>query len=108
MLGSYVRLEIAVGVLKQVYAIPRRALRENDRVWVRDAEGTLRIRDVEIVWRREREDDVLVRDGFQSGDLVVTTQLSSVVPGMPLAIREASEADAGDGGPDKSTTTSKP
>ena len=63
----------------------RRALRENDRVWVRDAEGKLRIREVRVLWRRE--DDVLVRDGFSPGDLLVTTRLTSVVPGMPLAIR---------------------
>jgi RND family efflux transporter MFP subunit len=85
LLGSYVRLKIAAGELEGVYAIPRRALRENQRVWVRDAAGTLRIRDVEILWRRT--EDVLVRDGFQAGDQVVTTNLTSIVPGMELAVR---------------------
>jgi len=85
LLGSYVRLAIEAGVLQEVYAIPRYALRENSRVWVRDAQGKLGIRRVDIVWRRQ--EDVLVRDGFSPGDELVTTHLASVVPGMPLDVR---------------------
>lgn len=88
LLGSYVRLRIESGTLHEVYAIPRKALRENDRIWVRNEQGQLAIRPVKIVWRRH--DDVLVRNGFQSGDELVTTHLASVVPGMPLRIREQS------------------
>jgi len=87
LLGSYVRVQIESTQLNDVYSIPRKALRENDRVWVRDAEGELAIRPVQIVWRRQ--DDVLVRNAFQPGDDLVTTHLSSVVPGMPLRIRAA-------------------
>ncbi len=86
LLGSYVRVQIESTQLNDVYSIPRKALRENDRVWVRDADGELAIRPVQIVWRRQ--DDVLVRNAFQPGDELVTTHLSSVVPGMPLRIRE--------------------
>jgi RND family efflux transporter MFP subunit len=86
LLGSYVRLAIDAGVRTDVYAIPRYALRENNRVWVRDKDGKLGIRDVQIIWRRP--DDVLVRDGFSPGDKLVTTHLASVVPGMPLDIRQ--------------------
>jgi len=86
LLGSYVRLRIESGTLRDVYSIPRKALRENDRIWVRNAQGQLAIRPIKIVWRRH--DDVLVRNGFESGDELVTTHLASVVPGMPLRIRE--------------------
>ncbi len=88
LLGSYVRLRIDSGTLEDVYAIPRKALRENDRVWVRNSDGLLAIRSVIIVWRRQN--DVLVRNGFESGDKLVTTHLASVVPGMPLRVREDS------------------
>lgn len=88
LLGSYVRMTIESGTLRDVYSIPRKALRENDRVWVRDAEGKLAIRPVTIVWRRQ--EDVLVRDGFSAGDQLVTTHLASVVPGMPLRVRTES------------------
>ena len=85
LLGSYVRLDIDAGVLRDVYVIPRRAVRENDRVWVRDGEGQLRIREVRIVHRRT--DDVLVGEGLATGDEVVTTLLTSPVPGMALDVR---------------------
>jgi multidrug resistance efflux pump len=86
LLGSYVRLSIQARRLDEVYAIPRYALRENSRVWVRDGLGKLRIREVDLVWRRQ--DDVLVRGAFATEDRLVTTHLASVVPGMPLDIRE--------------------
>ena len=89
LLGSYVRLSITARTLDDVYAIPRYALRENNRLWVRDAGGKLRIREVTIAWRRQ--DDVLVRGGFEPGDHLVTTHLASVVPGMPLDVRDADE-----------------
>ncbi|MCB9849852.1 MAG: HlyD family efflux transporter periplasmic adaptor subunit [Phycisphaerales bacterium] len=86
LLNSYVRLQIESGTLHDVYAIPRKALRENDRVWVRDTDGQLAIRPIDIVWRRH--DDVLVRHAFEDGDMLVTSHLASVVPGMPLRIRD--------------------
>lgn len=88
LLGSYVRMQIESGTLDDVYTIPRKALRENDRVWVRDAEGKLAIRPVKIVWRRQ--EDVLARNGFEKGDQLVTSHLASVVPGMPLRLRDQS------------------
>ena len=72
--------------MQDVCAIPRYALRENSRIWVRDAQRKLGIRKVEIVWRRQ--DDVLVRNDFVPGDQLVTTHLASVVPGMPLYVRQ--------------------
>ncbi|MHC5109218.1 MAG: efflux RND transporter periplasmic adaptor subunit [Planctomycetota bacterium] len=92
LLGTYVRLQIESGTIEGVYAIPRKALRENDRIWVRDANGKLAIRPVSIVWRRY--DDVLVRDGLKPGDQLVTTHLASVVPGMPLRVRPDSPESA--------------
>ena len=86
LLGSYVRLSITARTLDDVYAIPRYALRENNRVWVRDENAKLRIREVDIIWRRQ--DDVLVRGEFAAQDQLVTTHLASVVPGMPLETRK--------------------
>jgi hypothetical protein len=87
-----------------VYAVPRRALRENNRVWVRDAEGLLRIRKIDVLWRRL--DDVLARGGLEPDDLVVTTRLTSVIPGMPLDIREPDEPTSRPSVADNSETAS--
>lgn len=90
LLGSYVRLRIDAATLHDVYRIPRLALRENNRVWVRDAAGKLAIREVHVIWRRE--DDVLVHNGFSPGDVLVVTHLASVVPGIPLDVRDDDQA----------------
>lgn len=87
LVGSYVRVAIDAGVLSGVISVPRLALRENSRVWVRDGAGRLDIRDVEIVWRRQ--EDVLVRDGFAPDDQLIVTHLASVIPGMPLEVRDS-------------------
>ena len=85
VLGSYVRLKIEAGHMNDVYTIPREALRENERVWVRDAEGKLQIRQVQILWRREK--DLLVKNGFGMGEQVITSHLSNVLPGMVVRLK---------------------
>lgn len=104
LLDSYVRLKIDAGTLQDVYSIPRKALRENDRIWVRDADGKLAIRPVRVVWRRH--EDVLVRNGFEPDDRLIVTHLASVVPGMPLKIREESPATAATAGGAEGPTNS--
>ena len=88
LLGSYVRLEIEAGRFEGVYSIPRTALRENSRVWVRSSEGVIRIHPVEILWRRE--EDVLVANSFARGDRLVTSRLSRVMPGMRVRVLDES------------------
>jgi multidrug efflux pump subunit AcrA (membrane-fusion protein) len=86
LLESYVRLEIEAGNLREVYSIPRTAIRENSRVWVCTPENRLQIHAVDVVWRRE--EDLLVRNRIQSGDRLITSRLSSVLPGMELKVAE--------------------
>jgi RND family efflux transporter MFP subunit len=83
-LGSYVSLEIEAGVFEEIIAVPRFALRENNQVWTVDQEKRLHIRPVEVIWRRN--DDVLVRTAFPTGEQAITSHLSSVIPGMPVRI----------------------
>lgn len=80
LLNSYVRVVIDAGTLKDVVEIPRAALRENAQVWVRDAQGRLRIRDVDIRWRQP--DSVLVANRFAPDEQLITSRLAVVVPGM--------------------------
>lgn len=82
LLNSYVRVAIDAGVLDGVCEIPRTALRENNRVWVRDADGLLQIRDVDVLWRRR--DTVLVKDHFSQDEQLITSQLATILPGMPV------------------------
>lgn len=94
LVGSYVRLDIQAGAFEGVYSIPRTALRENSRVWVRTGEGKLQIKDVDVVWRQE--DDVLVTDAFEPGEQLITSRLSRVMPGMEVRARKSAPVLADD------------
>ncbi|MGB0714514.1 MAG: efflux RND transporter periplasmic adaptor subunit [Phycisphaerae bacterium] len=90
-LGSYVKLRLSAGVVDGVFPVPRKALRENDHVWVRDENGCFAIRSVDVVWRRHQ--DVLVRNGFEAGDTLIISHLSSAIPGMPLRTSETKSSE---------------
>ncbi len=70
------------GELSGVFAIPRKAFRDNGQLWVLTNEDTLDIRTVTPVWRDS--DFVYIRDGLASGERVVTGSLASPVNGMKL------------------------
>ena len=84
LLNSYVRVEIDAGTIRDVVEIPRIALRQNDQIWVRDAEGRLRIQDVDIRWRQP--DSVLVADPFAPDEQLIVSRLAVVVPGMRVRV----------------------
>jgi hypothetical protein len=84
-LGSYVRLEVPAGEVSDVIEAPRESLRENDQVWVRDAAGTLRFREVEVIWRGD--ESVLLRGAFEAGDELIVSYLSDPLPGLVLEVR---------------------
>lgn len=84
LLGSFLR---AVGEGRQIagaVALDRAYLRDDDTVWVMDANGKLDIRPVEIGWRGAEQ--VLVTGGLAEGDRVVTTPIAVVAPGMKLRL----------------------
>ncbi|MGD8962850.1 MAG: HlyD family efflux transporter periplasmic adaptor subunit, partial [Desulfobacterales bacterium] len=84
LIGEYVRLEISGRQLDNVYRIPRTALRDSNRIWVASSEDTLKIRDVDILWRDS--DTVLFRDGLQPGDRLIVSELPTPVDGMAVQI----------------------
>ncbi|MCA9621923.1 MAG: HlyD family efflux transporter periplasmic adaptor subunit [Myxococcales bacterium] len=84
LLGSFVRVEVAGVELEDVVSIPRRALHENDQIFLVAPDETLVVRDVTVVWGDE--DDVLVTGGLKNGDRLVTTPVAAPIPGMKLKI----------------------
>ncbi len=92
LLRSYVRVVIDAGTVDDAVEIPRVALRENNQVWVRDADGLLRLQDVDIRWKTR--DSVLVADTFAPQDQLITSRLAVVVPGMRLRVGQLPGATA--------------
>ncbi len=86
LLGSYVRVEIAGGILENVYSIPRPAIRGNNQVWVRNRQGKLDIRQAKIKWRRK--DELLVSMNIDAGEKIITSRIQTPLPGMALRVTE--------------------
>jgi RND family efflux transporter MFP subunit len=84
MLGAYVRVEIEAENAQEVFLLPRMAIREGNQVWIVDEEDRLTVRPVEVFWRSK--DTVLIRNGLQEGDRVVTNSIPLPIPNMKLRI----------------------
>jgi RND family efflux transporter MFP subunit len=88
LIGDYVHVQIAGNMLENVYQIPRTALRDNTFIWVMNENSQLEIKEIHPVWREV--DTVLIDGGIEPGQLLVITDLSAPVEGMPLQL-EASK-----------------
>lgn len=82
LLGEYVRVEIEGPELHDVIVLPRDAIREGSRVWVKNSENQLDVRPVEIIL--SRKDTVLINRGLRDGEAIITSQLPAAIPGLPL------------------------
>jgi RND family efflux transporter MFP subunit len=80
--GMFVDIQLKGKHLNNVIGIPRKALRNNQQVWVIDGENRLRIKKVEIA-RREKE-KLLISKGLSAGEQIVVTSLSAAADGMLL------------------------
>jgi RND family efflux transporter MFP subunit len=80
--GLFVEATIHGRELMGAVRVPRAALREDDRVWVADANDQLRIRSVEVLQRGR--DEVVVESGLGDGDRVILSSLTAPVEGMPV------------------------
>ncbi len=85
--GLFVEVALHGEVLSQVVTIPRRALRDQQTVWIADEQNQLQIHSVSIL--REEKDEVLVKNGLPQGARVVLTYLSGAAEGMKLRPRLA-------------------
>ena len=93
LLGSYVQAEIDAGEMAQVVAVPRRALRDNRRVWVVDDADTLQVREAGVRWESGQA-LLLDRDALHPGDQVVVSRITGLVPGATVR-RRAVDPDTG-------------
>ena len=84
LIGEYVRMEIEGQQLKNIYRIPRTALRDNTHIWLITNDGKLEIRNVDTLWRDAQT--VLLAAGLQAGERLIVSDLSKPVDGMPLRI----------------------
>ncbi len=82
LLGEYVRVEIEGPVLPAVFVLPRSGLREGSRVWVKNTNNELEVREVEV--SLSRKDSVLIGRGLNNEDQIIISPLPVALPGMLL------------------------
>lgn len=82
LLGVSVELDIEGRHTENLVEVPRRALREGDRVYVFTEEGVLSIRRPDIAWRLPQS--VLVRTGVDHGERVIVSPMEAPAEGIRL------------------------
>lgn len=85
LIGAFLRAEIHGRTLQNVVALEPGWLRQDDVVWLMNAEDRLELRPVKIAYRGT--DYLLVADGLAPGERVVTTPINAAAEGMPLRVR---------------------
>lgn len=89
LLNSYVHGDIRGIDIPQSVEIPRDALRRNDTVWVMNDDGKLKIRKVTVIYIGR--DVVIISDGLEAGEKLITNRLRTAVDGMDVRVEEPTE-----------------
>ena len=102
LVGSYVRVEIEGRTVGEVIRLHRDLLRDGDNVWIFTPENTLAIRRVEVFYRGV--ETVLIRNGIEPGEQIITTDLATPVEGKPLRTRDEKPEAKTTGGREKESS----
>ena len=81
--GQFVQAEISGIELDKISILPRSSVR-NETVWVVDEQMTMRNRSVEVI--RHESEFALIREGFETGDKLLTSRVSSLVNGLKVTL----------------------
>jgi len=93
LIGSFVSAKIEGRTLENVFPIEWPYLRDNNAaVWVMDDANQLDIRPVEVVFGGPEQ--AFVSEGLGEGELMVVTDISAPVAGMPLRVAETDGGSA--------------
>ena len=87
--GMFVEAEIRGKLSRNVFVLPRSALRGKDQVMIVDSEQRLRFRPISVLGA-DRE-QMVVDSGLESGELVSLASLDTVVDGMKVRILDEGE-----------------
>lgn len=103
-MGSFVDAHIEGRIFNDLVKLPREILRPGNKLWVVDAQNTLRERTVKVL--RTDGPDMFVYDGLEQRELVCLTSLGPVLPGTPVQIvSSTSQLDAADLGQSREPST---
>jgi RND family efflux transporter MFP subunit len=78
-IGTFVEASIEGKLARNVFVLPRGALRSGERIWIVDDEDLIRPRSVNIL--RADEESIYISSGLEDGQLVCLTPLENPLPG---------------------------
>ena len=103
-IGLFVNATIRGKWARDVFSLPRSALRNQSRVLVIDDDNRLRYRAVEVM--RNHNNRVIISAGINAGELVNISPIQTVIEGMKVQpLIEPNEHDATDDAAEKARTT---
>lgn len=83
LLGSYIRAQIDGAEIEQAFEVNRAHLHDGNTLWF-FRNGKLEIREVVVVYRGKKQ--VIIQNGLESGELLITSSIPSPVDGLALRI----------------------
>ncbi|MCB1773713.1 MAG: hypothetical protein KDI88_08870 [Gammaproteobacteria bacterium] len=86
LIGQYVEARVDAGHMDGVVAVPRRAIRDNRRLWVVDADDMLQVREANVRWESGQSLLIDTAD-LAAGDRVVVSRIAGLVPGTRVRSR---------------------
>jgi len=93
LIGSYVKVEFEGPVIEEVIVLPRKVLREDNRVWVMNSDQQLEVREVNVI---QKDDDyVYIDSGLDDHSDVVVSPLGIPIEGMLLEKLDETENQDG-------------
>jgi len=84
--NAYVRCLIKGREIEDTVKLPSELLREGEKVWIMGPDNKLEIREVDVYWRQGGH--VLIAEGVEDGEKVVSSHIALPMPGMTLKARE--------------------
>jgi len=81
LLNSYVSMTLSGSRINDVIEIPRSAVKDGNRVWMFEKKQ-LKIRTIDPIW--EDENSLYVKQSVKSGELLITSEMSTAVDGMAV------------------------
>jgi len=98
LVGSYVQARVVGPTVRDVVRLPRAVVRDGDQVRVMNDSDELELRRVTVVFKAP--EFVLISDGIEDGERIVTTNLATAVEGLPLRTAETPAGPAPTSGRD--------
>lgn len=87
--GQFVRAEIKGQKLKDIFVIPRGAVREGDHVLIIDSENALHRREIDVVW--SDAENAIVAEGLNEEELLCVTVITMATDGAIVKVRVLGE-----------------